>query len=166
MAALDLEELVPDLVSELSAPGSDSYDGVSNDEWVGRLRNAFWDAHLNGFMDGWTEHEGMIMPSKGSDGTIPRDLQFVIVIHAAMSSIRSELRNSMTAEKFKSGSSEYSYDRSANLLVGLLNEMTDRLKTLLERHVDTKPTTSMFYIDSYIARQQAINDGATRWVGT
>lgn len=166
MASVDLEDLVPDLVIELNTPGADIYGAVSTDEWVTRLRNAFWEAHLNGFMDGWTESEGLV--SRLNDPTadaMTRDQQQLIILHAGMTVIRSELRSLNTAESYKAGPVAYEVQKSSQVLRALLQDMTDRMSYLLKRLADTGVARDIYYINSYTARQEAINAGYTDWVG-
>ena len=166
MASIDLEDLIPDLVFELNTPGVDIYASVSTDEWVARLRNAFWEAHLNGFMDGWTEAEGLI--SRLNDPTaaaMTRDQQQLIILHAGMAVVRSELRSINTLESYKAGPVAYEVQKSSQVLRALLQEMTDRMHYLLQRLADTGIARDIYYIDSYTARQEAINYGYTSWVG-
>lgn len=166
MASVDLEDLIPDLVVELNTPGADIYATVSTEEWVTRLRNAFWEAHLNGFMDGWTESDGVV--SKLNDPTadaMTRDQQQLIILHAGMTIVRAELRSLNTLESYKAGPVEYEIQKSSQVLRALLQDMTDRINYLLQRLADTGVARDIYYINSYIARQDAINSGITDWVG-
>jgi hypothetical protein len=166
MASIDLEDLVPDLVIELNTPGTNIYGAVSVDEWVSRLRNAFWEAHLNGFMEGWTESEGLI--SKLNDPTaaaMTRDQQQLIILHAGMNVVRSELRTLNTSESYKAGPVAYEVQKSSQVLRALLDDMTKRMNYLLQRLADTGIARDIYYINSYVARQESINSGFTPWVG-
>ena len=167
MASVDLEDLVPDLVVEISTPGATVYDTVSTDEWVTRLRNAFWEAHLFGFMNGWTESDGFILKLNDvSADPMPRDTQQLIVIHAAMNVVRNELRSLNSAASYKAGPVSYETQKSAQVLKGLLQNMTERMEYLLNRLADSGNATFVDYIDSYGARQTALNQGLVDWVGS
>ncbi len=166
MASIDLEDLVPDLVVELNTPGANIYGAVSTDEWVTRLRNAFWEAHLNGFMDGWTETDGVVgkLNDPAADA-MTRDQQQLIILHAGMTVIRAELRTLNTAESYKAGPVSYEVQKSSQVLRALLDDMTKRMNYLLQRLADTGIARDIYYINSYVARQESINSGITPWVG-
>lgn len=166
MASIDLEDLIPDLVVELQTPGATTYDGVSNAEWLIRLRNAFWEAHNYGFMAGWTKNEGFVSPlSSSSTSTMTRDQQHLIILHAAMTVIRSELRQLSTRASYEAGPVKYETERSANVLKGILDDMSNRLSYLIQRLADDGIATDIHYIDAYMTRQVAINTDIATWVG-
>lgn len=165
MASVDLDDLIPDLVTELKTPGSTVYDGVSDEEWLSRLRNAFWDAHTNGFMNGWTESEGAVLKlGDPSASAMTRDQQHIIIIHAGMAVLRSELRQLNTMSSYQAGSVKYETQKSAQVLKGLLDDMGNRLGYLLQRLADTGQGTDIHYINAYVARQTAIGTGVADWV--
>lgn len=166
MASVDLEDLIEDLQSELNTPGADVYDTVSTTAWVSYLRNAFWSAHLDGLMEGWTESDGLI--SKLNDPTadaMSRDQQQLIIMYAGINILRNELKNLNTVFRAKAGSVEYETQKSSQVLKGLLEDMTQRRNYILQRLADTGVARDMVYIDSYIARQNAINNNYIDWVG-
>lgn len=167
MASVDLEDLIPDLKIELQTPGATTYDSVSNEEWVVRLRNAFWDAHVNGFMSGFTESEGLVSTlNNPSAAAMTRDQQHLIILHAGMAVIRSELRQLNTRASYEAGPVKYETEKSAQVLKGLLDDMTQRLNYLLNRLADTGQTSDVYYIDAYMSRQVAINSGLATWVSS
>lgn len=166
MASIDLEDLVPDLVVELNTPGANIYGAVSTDEWVTRLRNAFWEAHLNGFMEGWTENNGRVGRLNDPDAdAMTRDQQQLIILHAGMTVIRSEMRSLNTAESYKAGPVSFEIQKSSQVLRTLLDDMTKRINYLLQRLADMGIARDIYYINTYVARQESINSGITPWVG-
>lgn len=166
MASIDLEDLIPDLKVELQTPGATTYDGVSTEEWTIRLRNAFWEAHNYGFMSGWTENEGLVSAlNNPTAAAMTRDQQHLIILHAAMTVIRSELRQLNSRSLYEAGSVKYETERSANVLKGILDDMNSRLAYLVQRLADDGIATDIHYIDSYISRQNAINTDLAVWVG-
>lgn len=167
MASVDLEDLIEDLQSELNTPGADVYDTVSPTAWVSYLRNAFWSAHLDGLMEGWTESDGLILKlNDPSAAAMTRDQQQLIIMYAGIQILRNELKNMNTVFRAKAGSVEYETGKSSQVLKGLLEDMTERRNYILQRLADTGVARDMVYIDSYIARQNAINSGYLEWVGS
>lgn len=165
MASVDLEDLIVDLEVELNIPGGDAYAAVTTDEWVNRLRNGFWNAHLDGLMTGWTESEGII--SKLNDPTadaMTRDQQQVIVIYTVMSAVKNNLLNLNTAERYKAGAVSYEIEKSAQVYRSLLDDISARLQRILERLSDANVIAPTYYIDTYAARQAAIIYNNVTWI--
>lgn len=164
--ALDLEDLVPDLVVELNIPGEDAYPTVSNDEWVGYLRNAFWAAVMDGLLQGYRESDGIIRPESSNGEIIGRDLQQIIILYAAIAITRSRLLNLRSVFRVKGGNSEYEVQQSAQLLRALLDELTSRREHVISRLSDGVINRNTFMFDGFSARQRALNEGFTSWVGS
>jgi len=165
MASVDLEELIPDVLVELNIPGGDTYATVSSDEWVSRLRNGFWNAHLDGLMSGWTEADGFI--SKLGDpnaDAMTRDQQQIVIIYTVMNAIKNNLLNLNTAERYKAGAVSYEIERSAQVYRALLEDMSNRLERILERLSDANVIPPVYYIDTYAARQAAIIYDSVTWI--
>ena len=164
MAAIDLSELIPALVAEVSPPGEALYTGVSDDDWITYLLNGFWSAHLEGVLDGWTANEdGIVTPLTG-DSTMGRDLQQIPVLYAAMTITRNELRRLNTLFRSKAGPVEFETQQSAQVLKGVLESLTEQKKIILDRLSSANGSTS-FYIDAIISRDYSINNNLTHWIG-
>ena len=165
MASIDLEDLIPDILVELNIPGGDTYAAVTADEWVSRLRNGFWNAHLDGLMTGWTESDGLIFQLGNPTGSaMTRDQQQIIIIYTAMNAIKNNLLNLNTAERYKAGAVSYEIERSAQVYRALLEDMSQRLERVLERLSDANVIPPTFYIDTYAARQAAIIYDSVTWI--
>ena len=164
MAAVDLSELVIDLETELNAPGEDIYSTVTETQWVNYLRNAFWNAHLDGLMAGWTESDGLIT-ALGSDSTMSRDQQQVIVMYATMSIIKNKIMNDETLSRYVAGPVEYEVQRSAQVYRAVMEDLKDRLDRVLQRLSDSGAARDIYYIDTYAARQYSIAYGLIDWIG-
>ena len=166
MAFVDLEDLIPDLKTEINVPGNDLYETVDDEAWVGYLRNAFWTAHLDGLMSGYTEEEGFISKlNSPSADAMTRDQQQLIVMYAAIQIVRNQLIQENTVFRAKAGSVEYETQKSPNVLRALLEDLSERRKYILERLAEDGKFKGTIYIDHFVARQNAINRGYTNWVG-
>jgi len=167
LASVDLEDLVPDLIIEVNQPGTDQYATVSSPEWVSELRNAFWNAHLDGLMNGWTESDGII--SKLNDPTaaaMTRDQQQLIILYAYMKIVKNQILNTDTVFRAKAGPVEYETQKSAQVYRAILEDLNVRISRVLDRLADEGSATDIIYIDTYAARQSAIAYGFIDWVGS
>ena len=58
MAAVYLTDLIPSLEAALSVPGTTSpYSAATDDEWLAKLKNAFWLAVLDQVISGYEMDE-------------------------------------------------------------------------------------------------------------
>lgn len=162
---LDLSDLASDLQITLNAPGENAYSTVSEDEWVNRLRNAFWDAVLDGLIPGYSESEGLISPIDTSGVLLARDQQQLIIMYAAISIVRNQLLTLKTVFRAKSGNNEFETQQSAIVLKALLDEFSSRRIYILGRLADTGIARDTYYIDSYTSRQQSYDYAYTSWIG-
>ena len=169
MASVDLEDLVPDIVINLTLPGDDTtYATVTTGEWVNRLRDGFWSAHIDGLLDGWTESDGIVQ--KLNDPTadaMTRDYQQLVILYTAINVASNRLLQMDTLFRAKAGPVEYETQKSAQVLRAVLEELTGRRNAIIERLVAAgQVTRGIVYIDSYSARQEAIRYGDVEWVGS
>lgn len=163
-AAIDLEDLVDSLKAEVNVPGIDSFPGATAAEWKARLQNAFWNAMWDGVISGYSEDDGTVTPDSG-DTPLSRELQQIIVFYAGMNVVRNQLRTLNTTDKAKAGPVEYEIQKSAQLLKGILEEMTERRNILLSRLSDMGESPS-YYTDMLAARDYSLNLGITSWIGS
>lgn len=166
MASVDLEDLVPDLIVELNQPGTDQYPTVSTTEWVAYLRNGFWNAYLDGLMNGWTESDGLVV--KQNDPTadaMGRDQQQIIILYAFLNVIKNQIIQLNTVFRAQAGPVEYEVQKSAQVFRALLDDLNTRLNRIIERLADDGSATDIHYVDTYGARQTAIAYGYIDWVG-
>lgn len=162
MAVVDLSELITDLEISVTPPGGNKYPTVSEEEWVDRLRGAFWDASLDGLVPGFQERDGVVSPITG-DAEFTREMQQIVIIYAGMTIIRNEIRGLNTLFRAKSGTNEYEVQQSATVLKAILDEFAARLDRVLDRLVSSTYQGS-FYIDGVVSRVNAINSGITGWI--
>lgn len=160
MAVL-LEDLIPSLQREVSPPGEDLFPDAIDDEWLGNLQDAFWDARLDGLLEGFTEAEGVVSPMSGTTD-MTRDLQQLVVLYAGIRIVRNHLRALNTLFRAKAGPVEFETQKSANLLKGLLDELHARRNLVLTRLSDVGSVDS-YYIDALVARDESLAYGDTYW---
>lgn len=164
--AVDLADLVPDLEIELSLPGVDAYPTVSEEEWVNRLRNAFWYVVLDGLIVGYEDSDGIITPISANGTALPRDMQQLIIMYTSINVIRNKLMDLKTVFRAKAGSTEYETQQAASVLTAILDQFAQRQKYLVDRIAEGNgPARETYYFDGFNLRQEAINRGFTNWVG-
>ena len=162
MATLDLNDLITPLKAAIDIPGEDSYDTVTPAGWTTYLANGFWQAYLDGFLEGYSEEDGEISQASGVE--MPKDQQQLIVMYAAIAIIRLRMLNLQTVFRAKAGPGEYEVQQSASVNKALLDEFTARRLYLIQRLADSGIFRGTFYIDSFASKQRAINDGFTSWI--
>lgn len=161
--AVDLGDLIESLQREVSPPGENLFPDATDDEWFGNLQDSFWDARLDGLLEGYTEQDGQVTPISG-DVELTRDLQQIVVLYAGIRIVRNHLRALNTLFRAKAGPVEFETQKSAQMLAGLLDELRERRRILLTRLGDMGVTDS-FYIDALIARDESLRWGDTYWWG-
>ncbi len=161
--AVDLGDLVEPVKLEVSPPGTDLYPGTTDDEWVGRLANGFWNARIDGMLAGYVEADGQVFPESGTTD-MPRDLQQVIVFVTAYGVVFQKLLNIRTQLRAKAGSVEFETQNSATVLRDLAQSLRDRYAILLRRLSDLGMVPD-YIIDGIVARQDALVYEGRAWTG-
>ena len=163
MAAVDLSDLIPDLEIALTAPGQTAtYAAVGEDEWIGRLKNAFWSAYNDGLINGYTCNEdGVVTPTSGSS-TFGRDLQQIVLFYCGLNKVQNELMQIKTRFKAKAGPVEYETEQSAGVLKAILDSLLRQRDDIMDR-LSSMNGVSMVYIDSVRQRDYAFRDGLIDW---
>lgn len=165
--AVDLYDLVPNIEAALSIPGSASqYANATDDEWVGKLKNAFWHATLDQVITGYTSDEdGMVTPIDAGGDDLSFELQYLVVLYACMDIVKNQLMQMKTVFRAKAGPVEYETQQSAQVLKGLLDAYMKERDLILANLASTNMVSS-YYIDTLRARDYAIADGITDWVAS
>lgn len=161
--AVDLGDLTEFLVAEVNIPGGDVF-AASDDDYLLRLQNAFWEATLDGLISGYTETDGVITPSSGSTD-LSRELQQLVIFYAGISIVHNHLRSINTMFKAKAGPVEYETQQAATLLRDLLAELQRKRAIVLDRLSETYATET-FYIDAVRSRDEAMTYGEVDFVGS
>ena len=160
--AVELSDLIPDLLTEVNPPGSDLYPDATNAEWLSMLRNAFWEAVLDGVITGYPEEDGVVTPKSGSTD-IPRDMQQLVIFYGGVRVLKNQLLNLKTVFRSKAGPVEFETQQSAQVLRGLLEEAVRRRNYWLQV-IAQNYASDTFYIDGVISRQSSLELGDTWWI--
>lgn len=161
--AVDLAELIDPLKREVNPPGEDLFPAARDEEWMGRLADAFWEARLHGMLEGFSEADGTIVPIAGT-ADLTRDLQQLVVFYAAYRTVRTRLLNVKTAFRVQSGPVAYETAQSAQLLIEILRDLKGKLNLILERLSDLGSTNAV-YFDAIVARDYTMAVGNAPFVG-
>jgi len=154
-----LSTLVPALQRELAVPGTfdDVYPDTGTKDLVGSLADAFSQCRLDGFFkDVALDITDPLTAPAYDEWTTTPDLSdaggALIVIYAAMRTLRATLRTMTTSSTYKAGSVEASQSQSATLLKGELDYLVQRQKDLIAAGTRGARTCSAVQVDGYLAR--------------
>lgn len=156
--AIDLNDLIEDLKTEVNPPGQNNFATAVDDEWLNNLRNSFWEARVFGFWKGFSEADGLVAPASGDD--LGRDQQQLIILFAAARIIRNVLQNTNTKFHAEAGSAVFEVENSANLLVAILKDIRSKIDLAMAA-IGTINSTTVAYIDSLVGREESIRYGDT-----
>lgn len=162
--AVDLGDLVDPLRRETSPPGSNLFPDSTDEELIGYLEDAFWQARLDGFtvLDAFTDTDGQITPIEVGGEDVTRDVLQIVVFYAALTIMRNYLGTLGQSIRAVAGPVEFETSTSATVVVHILNDLRDRRNILLERLSDIGIMPS-YYIDSIVARDESLTYGDTYW---
>lgn len=163
--AVDLSDLIPSLTREVQPPGSDVFPSAVDDDWLGQLEDAFWEAKLFGFFAGYTESDGLVTPITGTTD-LERQWQQLIVIFGGIRVVRMQLANLGTSIRAKAGPVEFEQSQSANVLSAILKQLNDRLGVLIVNLPGSLSATQDYYINSIFERQNSYVYGDEFWYGS
>lgn len=164
--SVDFSDLVPRLRAEVNPPGVDLYPDAADSEFVLHLQNGFWEAVLDGIIEGYSiDDDGVVTPDDVSGDDISSSLQQVVLLYAGMKIVRNLLLNLKTAFRAHAGSVKFETEQSANTLREILLDMKNRRNLLLTRLSDVG-TTSSYYVDAVISRDDSLYYGDTWFVGS
>lgn len=148
--------LVPALKRELAVPGTfdDVFPDTSNSDLVGSLADGFAEAQLFGFF------KTMTLTPVTDDWEISPDLSgpgsALIVIYSSIRSIRAQIRNLATMQRYKAGPVEYEIQHAATVLKAELDFLTKRLQDILDNAEGSAHRGALATVfDNYLARQCA-----------
>jgi len=157
---IDLGDMIEPLQREVNPPGSDLFPDAVEDEWLGNLRDSFWEAKLFGFFSDFTEAEGLVSPITGTDD-LGREYQQLVVLFAGARIVTNELKNTETLFRAVAGPVEFETQNSATLLRDILKEIRDKIKAIVEVLSDDFGSTEAGYIDAIVDRHDALAYGET-----
>ena len=152
--AVDLSNLIDSLRREVNPPGENLFPNATEDDLIGHLQDAFWEARLDGLLPEYTEDGGLVTPD------LPRDLQQLVVFYAGFRIVRNHLRNLNVTFRSKAGAVEFETQKSANVFKELLLELKRKRDLILTRLSDIGKVDS-YYVDAIIARTDSMFYGDT-----
>lgn len=152
--AVDLFDLVESLRREVSPPGEDLFPNATDDEYLGNLQDSFWEARLDGLLEGFEESDGLVTPTSG-DTDLTRDLQQLVVFYAGFRIVRNHLRSLKTQFRAAAGPVSFETQQSANVLKDLLLELKYKRDLILTRLSDLGQIPTA-YIDALVARDNSL----------
>jgi len=156
--SVDLGDLVDNLKAEVNAPGEDVFGtDASDDDYIHRLQNAFWETLLDGLVSGYFETDGIVTPDSGST-EISRERQQLVIFYAGISIVRNHIRSLDTVFRAVAGPVEFEVQKAATVLRDLLAELQRKRALLLERMSDTYSTDAYFF-DSVYDKSDALGYG-------
>ena len=160
--AVDLGDLVESLQREVSPPGTNLFPNATDDDWLGHLRDAFWEARLHGLLAGYTEDEGEITPLSG-DTDLTRDMQQLIVLYAGFRITLTQFQNINSGFRAKAGPVEFETAKSAQTLKGVLDAIKARIGLVLE-NLSAYGGSNTSVLDAVIERTYSQSVGDVWWV--
>lgn len=158
--AVALLALVPTLRRAVNPPGQDFFPGTGTNEWRGRLADAFWKARLNDFFAGYVlSEDGMdveVVQAGGED--LDRVQQELIVQFAALTAIRNKIMALPTSTRRQAGPVETETQRSAQVLVQLLKDVTRELAEIRATVVSANTPRAAAFFDSMVIASNRLID--------
>lgn len=163
--AVDLGDLVESLQREVNPPGQDLYPTTSENDWVGYLADAFWEAQLNGMLKGWkVDGSFQIIPNDPAGEDIPRDLQQILVLYSGYRITITEFKNHQARFHGKAGPVEIEVEQASNVLKAILDALAQKIKLILTRVSDLGYGTEVEVMDAVIMHTAMIGAGAEWYV--
>jgi hypothetical protein len=165
--SVDLVDYVDSLKRECSPPGTDAFPDATESDWSGQLSDGFWEARLDGLLSTYTcDENGIVTQVTPSSPPVDlgRDMVQLVVLYASFRVLRNALRGLRTQFKAQAGPVSFEYQQSANMLVALIKDITDRRNIILARLSDLGSSPA-FVIDAIIARDASLTFGESTWVG-
>lgn len=164
--SVDLSDLIPSILREVQPPGTDSYPNASDDDWLGQLEDAFWEAKLFGFFDNYSEADGLVSPIAPTTEELGRDWQQLLVLFAGIRATRMKLINTNTSLRAKAGPVEFETQTSANTLTLALKQLQDKVNILLANLEDSIiGSSATYYINGLTDRSLSLTYGTEIWSG-
>lgn len=180
----DLSNYTDNLLREIQDPNDlTTFSAQSADNLLGHLADAFWEARLDGLMEGYTcDDSGLITqisatnspanPAQpyqvntnmnwSADGQA-REMVQLVILYASFRILRNSLRSLQTMFSVTAGAVKYETAQSATLLTTVMQDIINRRNIILARLSDLG-TTQVTIIDSVMARDESLMASITHWV--
>lgn len=149
--AVDLGDYVDTLRREVNPPGVDIFTDAGEDDYIGYMADAFWEASLDGFLKEWScDPDGLITPVAVGGEDLPRGEVALIVLYAGIKMLRNRILNLNTGFKAKAGPVEFEQQNSATMLVEMLRQLKSNKDRILAQSDNFETLDS--YFDAYSTR--------------
>lgn len=153
--AVDLLDYAPALRREITPLGTDIFEDVTDEDLVGYLTDAFWEARLEGLIPYYIADENGVVVSE-IDHTfpdIPREQITIVVIYAGIRILRNRLINTNTSQRYTAGPVEYETSNSAAAIVEMLRQLNEAKKRFIELAQEAREMTGVTLIDAFSVRR-------------
>lgn len=162
--AVDTDELVASLKREVSPPGTNLFPNATNPEWLGYLKDGFWEAVLFKVISGYTiDGADRIVPTSGSTD-LDRGTQQAIVLYAGWRILLSEMRNLKSQFKAQAGPVLFETQRAASVLAEILRQVKDKIRMVYDQLGAGQQATNVAVFDAIIVSTYAEATGEQWWV--
>lgn len=137
--AVDLIDYIDALRREVTPPGGpDLLAGMTDGDLVQYLSDAFWEARLDGFLEGYVTDEGastadtIITPMQAGAPDLSRQWIALIVLYAGVKILRNRILNMNTSFRAKAGTVEFEQQNSATVLAEMLRQLKATKDRIIE----------------------------------
>lgn len=149
--AVELFDYVESLKREIEPPGTDLFTGVTDTEWVGYLSDAFWEARLDGFLEGYlVSEDDAIVPTETGAADLDRRWMALVLLYAGVKVLRNRILNMSVAFRAKAGPVEFEQENSATMLAEMLRQLKAAKDRIIE-DLDNTPSDVMV-LDAFSTR--------------
>lgn len=155
--AVSLADYVPSLQREVQPPGSNVFAAATDADWVGYLADAFWEARLDGLLEGYVveydpgDDDGDIIPTVDGAPDIDGRGMALIVLYAGIRVLRNRILNMASGFRAKAGPVEYEQNMAATVLAEMLKQLRATKDRILEE-LETSDITNVVVLDAYSTR--------------
>lgn len=151
--AVDLGDFIETLQREVNPPGATIFTAATEDDWLGYLADAFWEARLDGFLEKWSaDSDGVVTPARDGGEDLPRELVALVVVYAGIRILRNQIMNTNTNFRAKAGPVEFERQNSATMLAEMLKQLRETKNRLITLIYDNASTTPVYGFDAVTSR--------------
>lgn len=172
--AVELADYVASLRREVTPLGATLPTTVTTSELIGYLADAFWEARLDGFCEGYAaDEDGVIDPitPDGSvdptGGDIGREQIALLIVYAGVRILRTQVLNTRSQFRAKAGPVEYEEQNGATMLAEALRQLSATKSRLQQQATSDKELSQVYGFDALSARlfEPGSYSGSTELIG-
>lgn len=128
--AVDLGDYADSLRREITPVGTTL--GIQDDELTAYLTDAFWEARLDGFLEGYIADEDGLVEHEGGGRDLDRRYVALVVLYAGIRILRNRILNTNTSFRAKAGPVEFEQQSSATMLAEMLKQLRGTKDRIIE----------------------------------